>query len=530
MNCMGNMKYLKNNLFPVWKRFFDVQSKKKQQLRWIEPGGFKTNVSVYNSVTKCKVPLILKNENSCTWYMCGPTVYDSAHIGHACTYVKFDIIQRILTEYFNIHPIVIMSITDIDDKIIKRSIESGKSWKELTRFYEEEFFEDMQSLNVSKPYMFCRVSEYIPHIIKFVDNIVSKDGAYVTKDGSVYFDTAKWHTYGKLNKPMPNESHPEKKSSLDFALWKAVKAGEPSWESPWGHGRPGWHIECSTIASTIFGNTIDIHSGGIDLAFPHHENEEAQSCCHYDIEQWVNYWLHSGHLHLHGDTKMSKSLKNTVSIRELFNKYTANQFRMFCLLSHYRNGVEFSDITMQIAVSTLKKFESFISDCDNFVADKLCTGDIDESLLLQCLSETKHRVQSAVADDFNTPSAIHELLNLISLGNKMLHLPKDPSKSHSKSSIAVVSNYIIFVLLKFGISYSVKSDANDHKLKSVIEELVNFRSSVRIRALEQGVKDKVLLTACDTVRKNLLIHGIEVKDYKKTSTWNILREVKMMEN
>ncbi|XP_020283326.1 probable cysteine--tRNA ligase, mitochondrial isoform X2 [Pseudomyrmex gracilis] len=405
------------------KRFVNTEVKRcHNRPRWIKPVGYETKVSVYNPMTKCKVPLILQTENVLKWYMCGPTVYDSAHIGHATTYIKSDIVHRILSDYFNIDVLMVMGITDIDDKIIKRAAESGKDFRDLSRHFEAEFFTDMSNLNVREPFLYCRVTDYVPQIIQFIEKLVANGYGYVTKTGSVYFDISKYDKYGKLTVPIEDtaSSHAEKRSPLDFALWKTAKDNEPSWKCPWGCGRPGWHIECSAIASTIFGNSVDIHSGGMDLAFPHHENEEAQSCCYHNIDQWVNYWFHCGFLTLR-DIKMSKSLKNTISIQDYLEKYSANHLRMLCLLSHYRNGIEFSEKVMQNAVAVINKFDNFLSDCDNFIAGRFKGAKIDENILLATLHDTRNEVSLALADDFDTSKAMHAIINLIGVGNKMLY-------------------------------------------------------------------------------------------------------------
>ncbi|XP_076233789.1 cysteine--tRNA ligase-like protein, mitochondrial [Calliopsis andreniformis] len=515
------MRKLNCKLRKIHHRFVHIETEQTKQLQWLKPTGYETNITVYNPITKCKVPLILKNKNFLTWYVCGPTVYDSAHIGHATTYVKSDIIRRILSDYFNINIIMAMCITDIDDKIIMRSKESGQNYKHITQHYENEFVEDMEMLNVIKPHLYCRVTNYIPQIIQFVNNIVNKGNAYVVKDGSVYFDTSKYNSYGKLSSQVSDDSqpaHPYKKSASDFSLWKAAKEGEPFWDSPWGRGRPGWHIECSTIASTVFGNSIDIHSGGIDLAFPHHENEEAQSCSYHEVDQWVNYWLHCGHLFLE-DVKMSKSLKNTISIREFLNKYTANHFRILCLLSNYKNGIKFSDSVMTTAVNTLDKIEHFMNDCDNYIAGRWSVGSVDEITLLRCLDETKNNVNIAFANDFNTAHATRLLINLIDTTNKMLHEPQGTDTNRNIPAIATVSNYISTIFSKLGILHS--AEANEQKINSVIDYFVQFRNTVRNRALEQEVKDKILLSACDEARSNLSTCGVIVKDFKDKSSWSI---------
>ncbi|XP_033335585.2 cysteine--tRNA ligase-like protein, mitochondrial isoform X1 [Megalopta genalis] len=496
-------------------------TKQKQKTHWIKPIGYETNITVYNTTTKCTVPLILKNKNYLTWYVCGPTVYDSAHIGHATTYVRTDIIRRILSDHFNINVVMAMSVTDIDDKIINHAKTTNRNFQDISKHYEREFMEDMHMLNVSKPNLYCRVTDFIPEIINFIDNIVQKREAYVGKDGSVYFDVNKHNIYGKLSPPFPDSDHPNKKSALDFALWKVAKKGEPSWESPWDNGRPGWHIECSTIASTVFGNSIDIHSGGIDLVFPHHENEEAQSCSFHGVNQWVNYWLHCGHLLLK-DVKMSKSLQNTISIRELLKKYTANQFRMLCLLSNYNNDIEFSDDVMNNAVSIMNKVEHFVANCNNYVARRWSFGNIDEVALLYCLEETKNDVDAALANNFNTSQATHSILKLIDMGNKMLHDSSKPATSRSIPAISAVSDYVSTMFSKLGIGRSEMADEN--KVNNLIEYFIKFRKIVRNRAKETNVSDKVLLSACDEARNDLSKCGVLVKVLILTITCIVYRE------
>ncbi|XP_011863318.1 PREDICTED: probable cysteine--tRNA ligase, mitochondrial [Vollenhovia emeryi] len=504
------------------KRFVNTEAKCRDRPQWVKPVGHQTEVSVYNPITRCKVPLILRTKNILRWYICGPTVYDSAHIGHATTYIKSDIIRRILSDYFNIDVLLVMGITDIDDKIINRSIESEKDFKDLARHFEAEFLADMNKLNICEPYLRCRVTDYVPQIIQFIERLVAKDDGYITKDGSVYFNTSKFERYGKLSIPPIEQDQPvaDKRSALDFALWKAAKANEPSWKSPWGYGRPGWHIECSAIASAVFGNSVDMHSGGIDLVFPHHENEEAQSCCYHDVDQWVNYWLHCGHLSLKGDVKMSKSLKNTISIQDYLEHYSANHLRMLCLLSHYRNAIEFSDEVMQTAVSITKKLDNFINDCDNYVAGKFKAGEIDENLLFTTLHDTRNQVYSALADDFDTSKAMHAIINLVGVGNKMLHEDNVTSHSNNVSAVAAVSNYLSNILSKFGISRSTKSTAENRQVEDIIDNFLRFRTVVRTRALEQSPKDTILLKECDKARKCLATCGIIVKDQRNDTSWS----------
>ncbi|KAJ8673464.1 hypothetical protein QAD02_004726 [Eretmocerus hayati] len=503
----------------LWKKFFPLTNRMRDGFEWKRPKGFETKVIIYNPVTKTKEPLILRHNNVATWYMCGPTVYDSAHIGHASTYVKFDIIRRILNEFFDIDTVLVMGLTDMDDKIINRSNVSGKSWQSLVSHYEDEFFSDMDSLSVQRPFMTCKVTAHIPEIIAFIEKIERHNKAYVGTDGSVYFEASSCTNYGKLGNFQDEEKHPHKKSSLDFALWKASKENEPYWDSPWGPGRPGWHIECSAIASNVFGNCMDLHSGGVDLAFPHHENEEAQSCCYHNVDQWVNYWLHTGHLHLDGDVKMSKSLNNTISIADMLKTLSADEFRMLCLLCHYRKNVNFATILIKNAVTTLKKITFFLSDCNDYVTGNVKGGCIDEPELLKCLANTRTKVTSALADDFNTPKALSYIEKLIAVTNQMFKTDQKEGK-RSPGAVAAVSTYIHSFTKKLGIFSN--SNAKGHSdVSKLLDVIVEFRQELRTTAMERN-KDIELLKACDTLRKNLSSCGVDIRDVKGgKSSWTL---------
>ncbi|XP_072512988.1 probable cysteine--tRNA ligase, mitochondrial isoform X1 [Salminus brasiliensis] len=519
--------------------------------KWIKPAGYDTGIKAYNSLSKQKEPLVLAKEGVATWYSCGPTVYDHAHLGHACSYVRFDILQRILTRLFDINVTHVMVITDIDDKIIQRGLEENTSPLVLARMYEEEFKKDMMALKVVPPAVYMRVTENIPQIVAFIEGIISNGHAYATRQGDVYFDTKSIGSrYGKLVNFGNAAEAPgvrDKRDPRDFALWKASKPQEPYWESPWGRGRPGWHIECSTIASSVFGSQLDIHSGGIDLAFPHHENEIAQCEAFHKCDQWGNYFLHSGHLHLKGSSeKMSKSLRNYITIKDFLQSYTANEFRLFCLLSKYRSGIDYSDASMSEARSTLFAISSFIHNAQAYMQGHLLCQTIQEDLLWERLSSTQASVRTALADDFDTPKTVDALMSLIYHGNCQLQpiTVKVDKTSRSPAVFGAMVAYIREIMDVLGVDLLDRKESgvadSSGVLHNVVEQLVHFRTKVRNFALSvddevpQDLQNSVqrqrkkppvdrvpLLETCDALRKNLVPLGVHIKDRGINSTWEI---------
>ncbi|XP_068250061.1 probable cysteine--tRNA ligase, mitochondrial isoform X2 [Palaemon carinicauda] len=518
-------------------------------LSWIPPDGHDTGVVFYNSASKSKVPFKTIYPGLVSWYMCGPTVYDSAHIGHALCYVKFDIIRRILARVFNINVVVVMGVTDIDDKIIKRANEKKVDFRELSKFYEEEFFADMDKLRVLRPSLAPRVTEHVPFIISFIQQIMDNKLAYIVSDGSVYFDTAAFGRYGKmtpLDRSVDTQESGIKKSPRDFALWKGAKPGEPYWQSPWGRGRPGWHIECSAMANHILGTRLDLHSGGIDLLFPHHENEEAQCCAHSGDLQWCNYWLHTGHLHARDAEKMSKSLRNTISISELLEEHSVNTFRFFCLLSHYRSKVAYTQTCMLEASAHVRRVRAFLQDAYAYINGQLKCGPLDESGLKQKLAQTRVKVKNHLADDMDTSKALSSVMELIIQATKELHTkPTSASLSRSAGTMVAICSYVHYLMEDvFGMSFPSLKDAANMSLESsgrlahVMNSVVSFRHEVRSYALlkdpttaqlelppeDKKVKRKErvpLLQACDNLRENLLTTGLTIKDHNESSTWSV---------
>ncbi|NWV00897.1 SYCM protein, partial [Upupa epops] len=540
---------------------------------WVPPVGQASGIVAYNSRSRSKEPLVLATEGVATWYSCGPTVYDRAHLGHACSYVKFDIIRRIMTRFFGIEVIMVMGITDIDDKIIKRANEMNISPVALARIYEEDFKQDMAALKVLPPTVYMRVTDNIPQIISFIKTIIANGQAYATFQGNVYFDVKSWgRRYGVLTNVYPDTQDEaaatDKRHGKDFALWKAAKPQEPSWNSPWGKGRPGWHIECSTISSVVFGKQLDIHSGGIDLAFPHHENEIAQCEVFHQCEQWGNYFLHSGHLHVKGSQeKMSKSLKNYITIKDFLSKFSSDQFRMFCLRSRYSSGsprpsrtgthpaVEFCDESMDDAKHLLQAVSSFIRDANAYIKGQLVCDPVREDMLWDRLASTKVTVKAAFADDFDTSRAVAAIMDLIHHGNRQLKaVTKDIGSPRSPvvygSIIAYIEGFFNALGLSFGERQVAPGGDSSALLTNVIDELVRFRAKVRHYALalpeaadavppesaeeakglsqeekkkrQQLMRErKPLLEACDSLRGDLAAFGIHIKDRAAVSTWEM---------
>lgn len=393
--------------------------------------------------------------------------------------------------------------------------------------------------------MYLRVTENVHHIVAFIEGVIKNGHAYATKEGDVYFDIQSiGDRYGKFVGAVEAQGEAgssSKRDPRDFALWKRSKPQEPYWESPWGRGRPGWHIECSTVASCVFGSQLDIHSGGIDLAFPHHENEIAQSEAYHQCGQWANYFLHSGHLHLKGSAeKMSKSLKNYITIKDFLESYSANEFRMFCLLTKYRSAIDYSDSSMSEARSSLGTISTFIHDAQAYMKGQLQCSPVQEDFLWERLAETKSTVVKALADDFDTPRAVSALMNLVYHGNCQLHpVSTSDGSVRSPAVFGAMITYIREVLDVFGIDllHSKEADvlSSCGSLQAVVEQLTHFRSEVRAFALTRQddsttgstkkpglYPDRIpLLKACDTLRNDLAPLGVLIKDRGATSTWEI---------
>uniref|UniRef100_A0A4W4HC93 Cysteine--tRNA ligase, cytoplasmic n=1 Tax=Electrophorus electricus TaxID=8005 RepID=A0A4W4HC93_ELEEL len=618
---------------------------KRLQPHWSPPDGTEQpKLRLYNSLTRTKEVFIPQHSNRVLWYCCGPTVYDASHMGHARSYISFDILRRILMDYFKYDVFYCMNITDIDDKIIKRArqthlleqyrakkpsatqilqdvlsarepfkaklaettdpdkkqmferldtavttaltplqgaaqsgtvdatiqsqvlLEEAKDllaeWLDsqfgsqvtensifslLPKYWEGEFHKDMDALNVLPPDVLTRVSEYVPEIVEFVKKIVNNGYGYES-NGSVYFDTVKFdtssgHAYAKLvpeavgdqkalqegegDLSISADRLSEKRSQNDFALWKASKPGEPSWESPWGKGRPGWHIECSAMAGSILGSSMDIHGGGFDLRFPHHDNELAQSEAYFENDHWVRYFLHTGHLTIAG-CKMSKSLKNFITIKDALARHTARQLRLAFLMHSWKDTLDYSINTMESAI----QYEKFMNEFFLNVKDILRTPTdftgqfekwaVEEVELNKSFYEKKEAVHEALCDNIDTRSALEEMRTLVGQSNSYMATRKAAKLLPNRVLLQSIARYLTHMFQTFGaiegtepIGFPVGT--NGQNLESTVMPYLNvladFREGVRKIAREQKVTE--VLQLCDTVRDDVLPElGVRMEDHE----------------
>lgn len=483
-------------------------------------------MKLYNTMTNKIEEFKTIEENKVKMYVCGPTVYNYIHLGNARPIVVFDTLARYF-EHKGMEIEFVQNFTDVDDKIINKSMEEGASASEVSEKYIKYFFEDISKLNILDSVKRPKVTENMAEIIEIIQKLIDNGFAY-EKDGDVYFEVKKYKDYGKLSNQKIEELElgaridvsEIKKNPVDFALWKKKKDGEPFWESPWGEGRPGWHIECSAMAKKYLGDTFDIHGGGQDLVFPHHENEIAQSKCAYH-GNFANYWLHNGFIQINGD-KMSKSLGNFFLLREILEKFSGNVVRLFILSTHYRKPINFSFENMedtkkalQNIVKSMNKFKNIV---EKYKKEKI--ENVKNSEFSQKIEEFDKKFEEAMAEDMNTPQALATIFDQIRETNKFISTNESEFSTiyyEIKKSYDSLKEKIENV---FGIAIEVENavkeeDGENMELtKKLIELLIKLRSEARS---EKNFK------LSDEIRDELKALGVEIKDNKDGNTdYNLL--------
>ncbi|MCY6356032.1 cysteine--tRNA ligase [Clostridium sp. ZS2-4] len=462
-------------------------------------------MKIFNTMTRQKQEFVPINPGKVNMYVCGPTVYDFFHIGNARTFLVFDTVRRYF-EYRGYKVNYVQNFTDIDDKMINRANREGITVKELGDKFIQEYYKDADGLNIKRATNNPRATEFIDEIIAFVKDLEDKGYAYAV-DGDVYFSTKKFEEYGKLSGQNLDDLQAgarisvdeRKKDPMDFAIWKSEKPGEPSWESPWGKGRPGWHIECSCMAHDLLGETIDIHAGGADLVFPHHENEVAQSEARSG-KVFANYWMHSAYLNI-DNKKMSKSLNNFFTAREILGKYDPEVIRLFMLSAHYRTPLNFSGELLESAKASLERIYNAIGNLERLM-DEVTSVEITdkEKEYKKQLESYKDKYIEKMEDDFNTADGVAVIFDLIREINT--NITVESSKELVKYSLKLIR--------ELGVPLGILQKSTVCNLDEEIEKLVEERQQAR--------KDKNWALA-DKIRDDLKERGIVLEDTPQGVRW-----------
>ena len=465
-------------------------------------------IKIYNTLTRTKEEFKPIEEGKVRMYVCGPTVYNYIHIGNARPMIVFDTVRRYFL-YKGYQVNYVSNFTDVDDKIIKESIEEGKSAQEVAEFYIAECKKDMEAMNIMPATKNPRATEEIGGMIDMIQTLIDKGDAYVVSDGTVYYKTRSFPGYGKLSHKNIDDlegghrdikvTGDEKQDPLDFVLWKPRKEGEPSWPSPWCDGRPGWHIECSVMSKRYLGDTIDIHAGGEDLIFPHHENEIAQSEAANGVP-FAHYWMHNGFLNI-DNRKMSKSLGNFLLVREILKRYNADVLRFFMLSAQYRSPLNYSEDLMESAKSGLERIRTAGDRLKDLIAKaNQMEMSEEEDELLDTTKEYVGEFEEAMDDDFNTADAIAAIFDLVKFANTKL------DEESSGGILMAVFEKIEKLMGVLGLEFTVDRDEIDPQ----IQELIDKRQQAR--------KEKNFALA-DQIRDELLSQGIELLDTREGVKW-----------
>ena len=459
----------------------------------------KMALKIYNTLTRKKEEFVPLKKGEVGMYVCGPTVYNYIHIGNARPFVIFEVVRRFL-KFKGYKVKYIQNLTDIDDKMINKAKELKITVSQLAEKFIREYFIDADSLNIERADVHPRATEHIKEIIELVKGLEEKGYAYEI-DGDVFFDVSKFKDYGKLSGQNIEELQDgarvevdeRKKESIDFSLWKKAKEGEPCWESPWGKGRPGWHIECSAMSMKYLGKSFDIHAGGSDLIFPHHENEIAQSEA-YTNQQFVKYWMHNGYLCLNNQ-KMSKSLGNIMKVRDISQKYKEEIIRYFILSAHYRSPLNFSEEQLQQAESSLQRLNNIIFNVKHLLKqDKFRKSkDKNDNLILEKRRENEQKFIEAMDDDFNTPVALSRLFGFAREVNIYLSSPEQKNKEVLEEIIKFyqeLAGKLLGILKDFD-----QEESFEQEIKKLIEDREEARKEknwvksdqIRVKLQEKGI-------------------------------------------
>ncbi|MBW1994003.1 MAG: cysteine--tRNA ligase [Deltaproteobacteria bacterium] len=477
-------------------------------------------IHIYNTLSKKKEEFVTVEPNRVRMYVCGPTVYDSSHIGHGRSAVVFDVIVRHL-RFRGFKVTYVRNFTDVDDKIINRARELNTHWKELADKYIQEFYSDMDALNVQRADIEPKATEHIKQMISVIENLIRKGHAYQI-NGDVFFSVESFRDYGKLSgrrlQDMEAGARVEvderKRNPFDFALWKASKPQEPAWDSPWGKGRPGWHIECSAMSVEYLGATIDIHGGGKDLIFPHHENEIAQSEAAFGTA-FVKYWVHNGFVNINQE-KMSKSLGNFLLIKDLLKRYHPEAVRLFLLSKHYRSPIDFSEKAIQEASSGLEKIYSLLDRIGKTIGRRTRTDvEIKEGRHLKGFCE-------AMDDDFNSAQALGILFEAVKDANRLLDKNENNMTPEVEREIRTVREEILKMGDILGILSEPPSDFFQNKKRKVLEE-----QSVEPAIIDRMVQERDAArkakdwAAADRIRQQLAEMNVILEDRPDGTIWKV---------
>ncbi|MGN0251096.1 MAG: cysteine--tRNA ligase [Oliverpabstia sp.] len=465
-------------------------------------------MKLYNTLTKRKEEFVPLEEGKVKMYVCGPTVYNFIHIGNARPMIVFDTARRYM-EYKGYEVNFVSNFTDVDDKIIKKSLEEGVPAEEISERYIKECKKDMADMNVKPATTHPKATEEIDGMIEMIQTLIERGYAYPV-DGTVYFRTRKFNEYGKLshknlddlrsgNRSLLVSGEDQKEDPLDFVLWKPKKEGEPFWVSPWGEGRPGWHIECSVMSKKYLGEEIDIHAGGEDLIFPHHENEIAQSeCCNGKI--FARYWLHNGFLNI-DNRKMSKSLGNFFTVREIGEQYDLQVLRFFMLSAHYRSPINFSREIMESSKNALERIVTAVSNLKHLEeAAKTEAATEEEKELLKEMAAYRQKFEEAMDDDLNTADAVSAIFELVKFANT------HAGEASSAEFIKTVKDEIISLSDILGLLVDKKEENLDAEIENLIAE-------------RQAARKARNFKRADEIRDQLLAQGIILEDTREGVKW-----------